>query len=424
MFAHYFFRVALIAVLALLLVRPAAAVVEQVPPETAYSALVYRWISSGQAYSQSFDGHLESCMLWAAVNKPLATQAVLTSGTTASGTCTLYKADMTWVGSVAFARSSTCPTGYTWNGSQCQNPTSCPVATPPYTYNPATSMCEREAPCPAVGTDLSIGYYDIGDQPVDPLPLSFRTRCNNGCEVNYTGRGVTQGFRAQVSGMYHYFVVGEFNYTGETCVGGEFAPGAITSVPTATCNAGQTLVTGEGGFSKCYDDITGTYVDGNSASAVAAVVAQGDAAYAAMMADTAARMTAMGGTASDVVAAQTIAAGVYAAGGNTSGGTASGADPVMTAFCDENPTASICADQDFGSVSDVTLGNQTVNVSITPVAVGGAGSCPVPSSMVLHGQTYYFVWDTYCEFASGIKPILLTFAWLAAAGILVGGFRS
>lgn len=71
---------------------------------------------------------------------------------------------------------------------------------------------------------------------------------------------------------------------------------------------------------------------------------------------------------------------------------------------------------------DVALGSNTINVAITPVSVGGSGSCPAPSVMVLHGHTYYFTWTTYCNFANLIRPILLAFAWLAAAGILVGGF--
>lgn len=79
---------------------------------------------------------------------------------------------------------------------------------------------------------------------------------------------------------------------------------------------------------------------------------------------------------------------------------------------------------DFGSVGDATLEQKTINVGITPIAVGGNGSCPASSPMVLHGKTYYFEWTTYCNFANGINPIILVFAWLAAAGILIGGFKS
>lgn len=94
--------------------------------------------------------------------------------------------------------------------------------------------------------------------------------------------------------------------------------------------------------------------------------------------------------------------------------------------CDKNPNLASCAELGSGFVADdVPLGIKTVSVSsITPVQVGGAGACPAPHAMVLHGHTYYMAFDTYCNFATGIKPIILVFAWLAAAGILVGGFKT
>lgn len=96
--------------------------------------------------------------------------------------------------------------------------------------------------------------------------------------------------------------------------------------------------------------------------------------------------------------------------------------PPEPSFCESNPDAVQCAG--LGEVGDSALGTKSISVVITPVAVGGAGACPAPSPMVLHGQTYFFKWDTYCNYATGIKPILLAFGWLSAAGILVGGFKS
>lgn len=92
--------------------------------------------------------------------------------------------------------------------------------------------------------------------------------------------------------------------------------------------------------------------------------------------------------------------------------------------CEKNPNLAMCLE--LGTVADdVPLGTKTVTVnSITPVAVGGVGACPAPLPMVLHGHTYFMKFDTYCEFSTRIKPIILVFAWLAAAGILVGGFRA
>lgn len=115
--------------------------------------------------------------------------------------------------------------------------------------------------------------------------------------------------------------------------------------------------------------------------------------------------------------------------------------PDTNSFCVDNPTASVCvpavdpcvdhpdrvscADVGEGTVADnVPLETKTINVaSIVPVVVGNAGSCPAPRAMVFRGQTHYFSYQTYCDFAIGIKPILLVFAWLTAAGILIGGFK-
>lgn len=114
-----------------------------------------------------------------------------------------------------------------------------------------------------------------------------------------------------------------------------------------------------------------------------------------------------------------------------SGGTQTGAITINNCVTNSagvttcvNASGGGSGDIDFGSVGDSVLTDQVKNVAITPVSVGGAGSCPAPSPMVLHGQTYYFDWTTYCNFANMIKPILLAFAWLAAAGILVGGFMA
>lgn len=103
------------------------------------------------------------------------------------------------------------------------------------------------------------------------------------------------------------------------------------------------------------------------------------------------------------------------------------ADPTnaaCTTECQKHPELAVCAE--LGTVSDdVPLVEKEINISaIQPVQVGNAGACPAPLPMVLHGQTYFMKFDTYCNFGTGIKPIILAFAWLAAAGILIGGFRA
>jgi hypothetical protein len=102
-------------------------------------------------------------------------------------------------------------------------------------------------------------------------------------------------------------------------------------------------------------------------------------------------------------------------------------DPVLAQFCKDNPESSICVGQNFGEVNDVDLTDKPINVSITPIlegALGQAGSCPAPRAITLGGQTKYFDYTTFCNFSNGIRPVILAFAWLLAAGILVGGFKT
>ena len=189
-----------------------------------------------------------------------------------------------------------------------------------------------------------------------------------------------------------------------------------------TCAVGQILLSGTNGLRMCFDSVTGAPVNTDSASAVADVQTMAAEQTAAQMQAAASAVIAAGGSASDVAAAQSVAAGVAAVGGVT--GSGSGGSDSQSIFCKLNPASPLCTKQDFGEVGEATLTDKVVNVSITPVAVGPSGTCPAPSPMVIHGTTGYFQWTTYCNFANGIRPILLAFAWLSAAGLLVGGFRS
>lgn len=51
---------------------------------------------------------------------------------------------------------------------------------------------------------------------------------------------------------------------------------------------------------------------------------------------------------------------------------------------------------------------------------GGAGVCPQPISVSLGGHQYLFAWDGLCDALVLLKPLILAFAWLSAAFILLG----
>lgn len=308
---------------------------------------------------------------------------------------------------------ATCPSG--WNGyyGLCTSevPT-CPSASPAYTYNSTNQMCERENVCAASGSTVSIGYYDLGTEP-SALPLS--STCSGTCGATYEGSGVQA--RKLVDGIYHYYSVGAYVSTGIACSSGNSSVAPLSTLPADGCASNQTAVT-MGTKTKCYSD-TGVATDPNSASAVSAADSAANVQSASAIASAASLASAAGLSASGVADAQAGAAGAIAAAGADSK-----EDPVTKKFCDENPESKICIDQDFGEVTDETLTVKDVPVSITPVSIGSAGTCPAPTVFTIAGRSGSFSWTTYCNFASGIKPIMLVFAWLSAAGILIGGFKS
>ncbi len=300
------------------------------------------------------------------------------------------------------------------------------TCTDPYIPNAGATACVMPA-CPSLGADAGAYWITTGTIPASIYTVGNGTFCKTGCETKSfltiprpDGYPIDDGATKIENGVRTYYSFREYMYTGASCTGGDTLPVASTVPAADGCAANQSMIQ-MGSKIRCIDPSTGAQVDSNSASAVAAAKTLADAKVAAQIQAAGDAVVAAGGSASDVAAAQSVAAGVAAAGG---GGTGAASSDPQAAFCAENPTASICVEQDFGAVDDSTLGEKTINVAITPVSVGSAGSCPAPSPMVIHGTTGYFNWTTYCNFANGIKPILLAFAWLSAAGLLVGGFRS
>lgn len=410
-----------VVVALLVMVRPAAAEIESVLPESNARLSYYVQSSvatteratpdlSREAYNSAYGGNF---VAWGA---PVAYSSCGDIATTYSRKMW----DSGW-------------TNWKLVLPNCINPTgaiTCPAASPAYAFNPTTGMCEREAPaCPVADTDAGAYWIAVGTVPTAIYTTGTGRLCKAGCETRSfvtvprpSGYPYSDGASKMVDGVKQYFSFREYKYTGATCAGDTLPVSAV--IPDSdSCAPGQSYVQ-MGNKIRCLDS-SGALVNANSASAVSAAQTLATAQQAAAITAAQQAAQAAGLSASSVEAAQSVAAGVFAAGGGSPGGTAVSSDPVMAQFCQDNPTASVCVDQDFGTVEDSTLGEKTINVAITPVMVGGAGSCPAPTPFALHdGVTRYFQWTTYCNYAMGIKPILLAFAWLSAAGLLVGGFKS
>lgn len=115
-------------------------------------------------------------------------------------------------------------------------------------------------------------------------------------------------------------------------------------------------------------------------------------------------------------------------------------------FCRSNPTSSECdstgadgendgmcrpGDKSVGcsELGDIpspdAVGNVNKSVVFTQDSGWGAanGTCPAPRVLNLHFGTVEMPWTLICDFATGIRPLILAFAYLSAALIFFGMSR-
>lgn len=93
-------------------------------------------------------------------------------------------------------------------------------------------------------------------------------------------------------------------------------------------------------------------------------------------------------------------------------------------LCKLNPDASGCKPLD--EVPDIDLPENTITLSINPVSGFGpdTGTCPADRMLFTKGGSpVVWSWGQYCTFASGIRPLIVGFAWIAALMIVIGVAR-
>lgn len=92
-------------------------------------------------------------------------------------------------------------------------------------------------------------------------------------------------------------------------------------------------------------------------------------------------------------------------------------------LCELYPDILACQKLDVPDAQNIE--NKDVNVSINPDSGWGPanGSCPAPRVLALHGLTTEFSWQPMCDFASGIRGVILAVAWVIAAGSVIGMAR-
>lgn len=285
------------------------------------------------------------------------------------------------------------------------------------------------------GTVQSSGFFDLGVSP-DALPAVVA--CKNGCRTIYGGDGV--GFRRLINGVYHYFARGQYVSSGLSCTNEPvLSMDVLTTLGADSCAPGQQSIT-MNGLTKCFDS-TGAPVSGSSASAVQdAKTLDDEQSRLKRWNEIESKLAEINAstslTESEKSTARAVAAGTGSGSGSGSGSGVDSADSngdgvvsddeyMDELFCKINPSAPFCLQTDFGKVEELDLETKEINVSgISPVNVGGGGGCPSDKSFSVAGKTYMMSYSLYCDFAAGLRPIILAMAWLTAAGILIGGFKT
>lgn len=89
-------------------------------------------------------------------------------------------------------------------------------------------------------------------------------------------------------------------------------------------------------------------------------------------------------------------------------------------LCEKHPDIVAC--QKLGELQPETLQTKTVTLTIEKSDGFGpsTGTCPAPKTATIMGKQVAFQWDLLCDFANGIRPLLIGFAYLSAALAFMG----
>lgn len=89
-------------------------------------------------------------------------------------------------------------------------------------------------------------------------------------------------------------------------------------------------------------------------------------------------------------------------------------------LCEKHPDILAC--QKLDNPEDKNLDETKREISITPDSGWGADSaaCPAPKTLDIQGHQIAIPYDLFCQYMSGLRPIIIAMAWLSAAFILLG----
>lgn len=89
-------------------------------------------------------------------------------------------------------------------------------------------------------------------------------------------------------------------------------------------------------------------------------------------------------------------------------------------LCEVFPDILACAKPDLDTPAEDPLDQVDRDISISPDTGWGSDNATCPAPRVLAGANIEFSFDVICQGMAGIRPVVLAFAWLGAALILLG----
>lgn len=336
------------------------------------------------------------------------TSCAALSGQCAGGACTVADPYPSNPGLIACMKGTNmitslnryigCPVGQNW--TQSGNTCTRPDCVAPQTRDPADGVC-KAPPCPAAGqSGASLGatgvFAGTGQMP--------NTLCINSCVYDRGGVGVQAG-----SG----WATGVGSATGASCsqsTGAALPASDPTTDPKTKCvESGQSYGT-VNGVVVCVPASTVTTKSGSTTTTTNK--------------DPQGNVTSTTTSSSTTTSTTTNVSG--GGGGKSTTTTTTNPDGSTTTTTTDQTGAGDGDDEgddDWGTPPEEgALTEQAVGPSsITPVSIGGSGSCPAPIALPHNWGSMSY--EPACNLAGMIKPITLVFAWLAALLIAVGGFK-
>lgn len=88
-------------------------------------------------------------------------------------------------------------------------------------------------------------------------------------------------------------------------------------------------------------------------------------------------------------------------------------------LCEKHPDILACQKLDQPEAKE--LAKEDINISITPVSGWGAenAACPAPRAVQVAGRAVEISWQPVCDFATGLRPLVIALAWLSAVSMVI-----